>query len=60
MKTYLVSWTTRKGTSERRHRHEFQAANARAARMLFMAWRENRGLKAEPLDITVEVAEAQR
>lgn len=55
MKTYMVSWITKRGKSEKKHKHEFQAPNATAARMMFLSWRQERGLKAEPRDIKVEL-----
>lgn len=55
MKTYTVSWITKRGKSERKHKHEFQAPSATAARMMFMDWRQANGLKAEPRDIRVEL-----
>lgn len=55
MKTYTVHWVTRRGRSLRKHRHEFQAPNATAARMIFLQWREQNKLKAEPQDIRVEL-----
>lgn len=53
MKTYTVSWITKRGKSERKHKHEFQAPNATAARMQFLDWRKANNLKAEPYSINV-------